>query len=154
MGARISVIMRVHARMWNTVPGVLQELREFHARGWYMHELITSRNVGMVAMGRSGNAPGWSLLEFGNTSRQSARGRADAPKFVLRPRLTPPEVRTYIEILFFGMLYQCLSLHQACVQPASQAAPRYYWSPFPQHMHDLSQRICAGRVDLLSSGVR
>lgn len=67
-------------------------IREFHARGWYLHDLISFENVAMTSMGRPGNTVGWTLLELGSTSRERARERKDSSKSELNPRYTPPEV--------------------------------------------------------------
>jgi hypothetical protein len=60
-------------------------LKMFHQRGWYLRD-VTYDNVVHVRMGAT---EGWTLLEFGNASRE----RSSLHKSTIPPRQVPPEVR-------------------------------------------------------------
>jgi hypothetical protein len=61
-------------------------LRVFHARQLFVRDIT----YGNVVKARMGSGSGWTLLEFGNVSRERSHG---VSKGSIPPRLVAPEVR-------------------------------------------------------------
>lgn len=82
-------------------------LRMFHQRGWYLRD-VRYENVVFVRMGVS---EGWTLLEFGNASKE----RKGIDKATVPPRTVPPEVCHWTSFQAHEMLHfsQFLGLSQA-----------------------------------------